>query len=580
MASTFRLTSGSYQGRYLELYCTQEKIISENKSKISWTLSSIGGSSNYYGTGPTTVKINGNQVYYCARKNWETKEFPAAKGSTSGYTYVSHDTNGSKSITVEFSTAIYVGEISTYSGNWELENIPRSATALTAENFTDEQNPSITFSNPGGLDIVPYINIYDKNNNIVYIIDRNKGKYTSPFKFTLTDEERTAIRNACNKQETYETWQGVYTYIGDTYLGHSSNYGKLTIANASPVISGGTVVDDNKKSIAVTGDKNTLVRYISTAKISGVSVEWKKGATSASLRFKNGNGYSEITDGEARLYSVVSGDFTVEATDSRGISTQKNYTNTIIPYVIPTITAKCARETPTSGTIKATYKGNVYSAWDFTVRFKYKEKYSEQWSEYNELPTVTNGDTYSNGDTEVILGNDFDYKKSYDFCFEIIDPIYDGTGSYIKSYTVNVLQGIPIFDWGENDFNFNVPLKYQGNQMDFIVEYGEENGWRYEKYNSGVLKQWTIITPTFTSWVSWRNAYWYYGSPNCVTTFGVPFIAQPVVEATNFSTSWAIPVIEKVTNLKFEITGVRPDAGATSSGAYYYSIFAVGRWKE
>ena len=81
MASTFSLTSPSYDGRYMTLSCSQSKDVETNKSTITWTLTSTGGKDKYYSTGPTTVKINGTEVYYCDRKDWTTKTFPAAKGS-------------------------------------------------------------------------------------------------------------------------------------------------------------------------------------------------------------------------------------------------------------------------------------------------------------------------------------------------------------------------------------------------------------------------------------------------------------------------------------------------------------------
>lgn len=128
MASNFTLNSGSYEGRYLQVYCTQEKDIANNKSKITWTLSSLGGSVNYYSTGATTVTIAGQQVYYKGRVDWSAKTFPAAKGSVSGTIYVDHDSKGDKSVSVSLTTAIYVGATSTYSGTWQLDNIPRAST--------------------------------------------------------------------------------------------------------------------------------------------------------------------------------------------------------------------------------------------------------------------------------------------------------------------------------------------------------------------------------------------------------------------------------------------------------------------
>ena len=78
------LTSKAYDGRYLEVTCQQIPNVEENTSEIRWTLSVRGGESSYYSTGPTTVTIAGQQVYYCKRKSYSTKVFPAAKGSISG----------------------------------------------------------------------------------------------------------------------------------------------------------------------------------------------------------------------------------------------------------------------------------------------------------------------------------------------------------------------------------------------------------------------------------------------------------------------------------------------------------------
>ena len=115
---------------------------------------------------------------------------------------------------------------------------------------------------------------------------------------------------------------------------------------------------------------------------------------------------------------------------------------------------------------------------------------------------------------------------------------------------------------------------------DFIIEQGEYNGWSYEKYQSGVLKQWTVITPTFTSWSTWGNTYWYTSDKNSYN-FAYAFVSgnQPCINATNWSNSWAIPFIQNVTNKGFDIYGARPTAGVTSANAYYYSIMAIGRWK-
>lgn len=100
--------SASYDGRYLQLDITESVNVVNNTSTLSWTLTSTGGSSTYYTIDATTVTINGTQVYYKARTVWDSKVFPAKKGSVSGTITVAHDSNGSKTITVGFSTRVYI----------------------------------------------------------------------------------------------------------------------------------------------------------------------------------------------------------------------------------------------------------------------------------------------------------------------------------------------------------------------------------------------------------------------------------------------------------------------------------------
>lgn len=143
--------SASYEGRYLQLYISETTNAIANTSTLNWTLSCIGGSVNYYTTGPTTVTINGTQVYYKARTGWDTKQFPAAKGSTSGSITVAHNSDGSKSISIGFSTAIYTSAVTEHGGTMTLTKIDRSAptinvstSRITASSVTISASASTT----------------------------------------------------------------------------------------------------------------------------------------------------------------------------------------------------------------------------------------------------------------------------------------------------------------------------------------------------------------------------------------------------------------------------------------------------
>ena len=190
MANTLTIKSDSFEGRYLQLTCTQRK--DTQKSYIDWTLSSVGGEVNYYSTGPTAVYINYTNVYYKDRVNWESKVFPAAKGSESGTLVVEHDANGSKTIAVGLETAIYYGSSSTkrYTSNWTLESIARGVTILTAPSeFTDQTRPTVTYSNPMGDNVQSLeICIADASGSVVAPY-REVSKTGSSYTFTSADIE-------------------------------------------------------------------------------------------------------------------------------------------------------------------------------------------------------------------------------------------------------------------------------------------------------------------------------------------------------------------------------------------------------
>lgn len=124
-------TSNTYEGRYLQLTISETTDAATNTSTLTWTLSSVGGTSSYYAIDATTVTINGTQVYYKARTAWDEKVFPAAKGSTSGTIDVVHDSDGTKTIDVSFITSVYVYGQNEYGGSKTLTNIDQTTPTIS-----------------------------------------------------------------------------------------------------------------------------------------------------------------------------------------------------------------------------------------------------------------------------------------------------------------------------------------------------------------------------------------------------------------------------------------------------------------
>lgn len=188
MATTYSLNSDSYQGRYLRLSCTQTKNVTTNKSTINWTLTSTGGTSNYYSTGPTTVKIAGKTVYSKARVLWDAQSFPASKGSVSGSLVVDHTTTGTKSVAVSLSTAIYTTTVTTKSGTWTLDTIPRYFTKTPTLTTGEKTETSINFDWATSETCSKVIFYYKKSGESTYtsstVYDDSTGTKSGTFEIT------------------------------------------------------------------------------------------------------------------------------------------------------------------------------------------------------------------------------------------------------------------------------------------------------------------------------------------------------------------------------------------------------------
>ena len=191
MANLITIDSASYDGRFLRLTCGQEQDVANNRSIIHWTLSSLGGDVNYYSTGPTSVKINGTEVYAKTIVAWDLHAFPAAKGQVSGTITVPHNEDGSKTISVSLSTAIYYtgsSNAKTKTANWELDTINRLAYLTSTSDFTDTQLPTITYVNPKGNDVTALeACISNPGGDVIYVPYRSISKTGTSYTFTAED---------------------------------------------------------------------------------------------------------------------------------------------------------------------------------------------------------------------------------------------------------------------------------------------------------------------------------------------------------------------------------------------------------
>lgn len=179
--------TSSFEGRYLKLTVTQTKGTSEqNYSTINWTLESIGGIDKYYTIFNYGVWIDGTQRYDGSglkTKNWDSMEFPAAKGSVSGSFIKYHNADGSVgNISFSLYGSVFTSATNEYTGTLQMESIPRYAKVSTYTSDLTETSVKVSWSSDANIDKVQYRLTVDGSTrgwvDVETGINKSSGSYT------------------------------------------------------------------------------------------------------------------------------------------------------------------------------------------------------------------------------------------------------------------------------------------------------------------------------------------------------------------------------------------------------------------
>lgn len=465
--TSFSLLTKSYQGRYLKLDCIQTKDVVNNRSRIDWKLSSVGGQVRGYSTGPTTVIINGETVYNKARVSYQSGAFPAVKGSTSGFIYVTHDDEGKATIELSIKTAIYVAALSTVKGTWTLDDLPQSASILTAPDFNDTQKElTITYSNPWGEDLEylgACISLTGEIDDIPY---REIDKLGSSYTFTLTDGDITMLQKKTQGGDS----RRVKFYLKSVRDGEFKfDWLERTfkILDAQPPTIEPTIKDTNAKTKALTGNDTVFIKHHSNLYYE-VNAEPHKNAEIVSYRVTCDNTLSS----DAGLFDKVSSNqITFQVKDSRNKLTQETIPLTVIPYFPPSCNLKLGKVILNDSesqsvslpiTISGEYFNESFGAVNNTLSIYIRHTDNE--GVMGEWVNVTSKSSLSIENNSYSLNfniNELIYNNTYTFQSKVVDKL--GEFETIEYPT----KLYPVFDWGKDDFKFNVPVTI--NARDFLT---------------------------------------------------------------------------------------------------------------
>lgn len=512
MASSVTLISDSFENRYMQLVCTQRK--GTDKSYIDWTLSSVGGDVNYYATGPTTVTINGTQVYYKARVAWQDEVFPAKRGSVSGTIEVEHDAVGNKTISVSMSTIIYYGasRVKTYSTNWTLDPIPRGATILTAPStFTNASLPTITYTNPlGNTASKVEVCIADASGIIVLAPYRALSKTGSSYTFTADDMKALNAKFG-SKDKKLDVMFVIRTTTADGKVyddGEPSTYQMEETDDTKPSVSIACSVYNPTSFPSALA--NTYVQGKSSVEVD-VTANGKYGATishftlsvdgqnqmSFGLSEKESDSAFFITDAITSKGTVV---VTVGATDSRGFTGKAEGEISVLEYgkplVIPLGSESAILCYRSDGNGKQV--GSSTSVWVKAKRSYYtlggnngcslqwrRRLSTETWGSQSWLSLIPSENTTTDEYNALISGTVFELQKSYSIQIRAVDML----GEYdVKEFEIPT-QDVALH-LGKGGKNVSI-----GEYCDYSEEYTFRSAWK------AILEK-GIVDGTDTGWVA------------------------------------------------------------------------------
>lgn len=460
--------------------------IPNNETYISWNLQLISG--KYGAINSSTSKawsVNVNGSYYSGSVSVYIAN-NTTKTLASGSTTISHNSDGTKSFAYSFSqdfkitfSGSYIGTVSG-SGSESLDSIPRYATMTGAPDFNDEDtNLTIYFDNPGNFDLQLKIEAGGDRALIV----RDKVTKTSPYTFVLSEDEKKRLRQKCTSTSMPVRFT-VATYLNGVVTNWQWIDKTMTLINYMPTLNP-TVVDVGSVSTTLTGDPNKLIMHYNLARVAFNAAAVKE-ASISSMKVTCGN-YSRTSDGD--IWHVESGTFIFTVTDSRGNSVSKTVTKETIDYIPLTCNAWYDTELveETTANITLNIWGNYFngsfgaSSNTLTLEYRYKVNNGSYPTDDNGndvWTAVTNPTTSDSKYTASKTLTGVDYQDTYTFQVRASDVINSGDNAKHFEFKAKI---VPVFDWSEKDFNFNVPV-----YAPFISGYGgtllPDGNWSDKNY--------------------------------------------------------------------------------------------------
>ena len=360
---------------------------------------------------------------------------------------VYHDDYGQASVTISASGAISGSTLTktTISGKVTLDTIPRASAISAADGYI------------GGCATVVITRKNDGfTHSLAYAFGNRSGYVTAdgslcdePVQFTDSVVNMALPESFYDQLLTTDRGQCALTcstYSGQTLIG--SKTAAFTVRAdpklCAPVITG-TVTEQNTLAAELTGGSGSFIRYVSD----GLCTVTAQGQFGATIIEKTVAGIP-VTGDTLILPALEQDKIELTCTDSRGFTASCEISVPLIPYIPLTNNATLRRTDPTSGDAVLTFQGSCWNgnfgACDNELRYEYSVNGVHM---YHEPLQIADDNSYKLA--EPLQG--LDYRTTH----TVEVTVHDKLMSVTKTIKVN--KGIPVFDWGENDFVFHVPVE-------------------------------------------------------------------------------------------------------------------------
>lgn len=452
----------------------KEQSVENNTTTIEWNIST---SWIYSGT---SVPAGGNwkaQIRVGTAYNYSYNQvIPIAFSSSQTNQYtgeftVTHDESGKYYLQLYVNIYLeneqlfnsypeYKSDFVSTTYKYDLPTITQIPRLVDAPNFNDEESPIITYSNytPDSIEsLQACISLTGGNDDILYRNIPIGSGANNQYTFNLTDDERAILRQAIGYQEIYHTVRFYVKSVidGITYWSYLDR--TLKLVNYLPTLTP-VVRDVNTTTVNLTGNNKKFIKYYSDILFESAATA-RKEATIAEQHVTCG---SKAVDhaSTGTLYAIDGDTVYFNVVDSRGFANNQQIVLDFINYIKPTCYIRqlsLSSDGRLSFTIYGNYFNGSFGAVNNSLSFKVgysRDGGSTTWQSFSASPT-SDGNTYTL--TSSITG--LVYTSEYTVTFEVTDALATTQSLHKKVGSVS------IFDWGKNDFNFNVPVNIEAETL-------------------------------------------------------------------------------------------------------------------